>query len=257
MAQTLNISGAISSGWNTFKNSWTTFYSALGIIFLIGFASGLIEPLANMIFGESAIAGVIMLVGAIFFWIVNVIVNIGFLKILLGLVRNQKVAISELWSNKHLFFKMFSASFITGLLTFFVFLGIFIVLAIIGGVLVAVSGGDSAVIGSTFLLGFLGFFVSVIIVATRLGQVQYIVVDEEIGGMAAIKRSWEITKGNVLSIIGVYFLLILINIAGFLALFVGLLVTVPVSSLAMTAVYSQLKGEKVAKPAPQEEVFEK
>jgi hypothetical protein len=73
----------------------------------------------------------------------------------------------------------------------------------------------------------------------------FLVVDKGLGPIKALKRSWIITKGSKgrLAVLGL--LLMLLNIAGFLCLIVGLFFTIPISLIATARVYNILESARV------------
>jgi len=77
----------------------------------------------------------------------------------------------------------------------------------------------------------------------------FVVVDRASGPIEAMKASMEITKGHRWQIFFLVLALIGINILGMLALFVGLLVTIPITTLTIVHVYRLLAGGAVARPA--------
>ncbi len=101
-------------------------------------------------------------------------------------------------------------------------------------------------IGATLLsiiaivLGFLLFIIPGIIVALAFSLAVYALVDTDTGPILALRESWRITKGHRLNLLVFFILLGLLNIAGILALGVGVLVTAPISALATVHVYRQL-----------------
>ncbi len=70
----------------------------------------------------------------------------------------------------------------------------------------------------------------------------YLVVDEKLQPIEAIKKSWSITNGHKaqLFVIGIVFGLL--NLLGFLLFLVGLLVTIPVTVFALARAYDILAG---------------
>lgn len=89
-----------------------------------------------------------------------------------------------------------------------------------------------------------------IIAALGLMFTKYLVVDRHMGPVDALKESWRITKGSKLSLLGFMCVLILLNIAGAIALGVGLLITIPVSMLAVAHVYRLIERAAHGVPAP-------
>jgi len=101
-------------------------------------------------------------------------------------------------------------------------------------------GGKFAV-AIVVLLGLILLVVPGIVAAVALIFVPYLIVDKKLGPIDAIKESWRITKGHKWQLFLLMLVLGLINIAGALALLVGLLVSIPVSMLAMVHVYRALE----------------
>ncbi len=101
--------------------------------------------------------------------------------------------------------------------------------------------GAQIVVGIAVLIGLILLVVPGIITALAFFMTQYVVVERKMWPIEAMKESARITKGSRWKL----FLLILaaigINIVGLLALFVGLLVTVPVTMLAFAHAYRTLE----------------
>jgi len=75
----------------------------------------------------------------------------------------------------------------------------------------------------------------------------YAVIDSRDGdAVGAIKRSFEIVKGNFWAVLGLMLLLGLINVAAFLLCGIGLLFTYPMSLVAIAYAYRTLNGQPVA-----------
>jgi uncharacterized membrane protein len=72
--------------------------------------------------------------------------------------------------------------------------------------------------------------------------VTFIVVDREVGPIEAMTESKRITHGYKWSLLGFSLVLVFINLLGILALVVGLLVSIPVSSLSFAYAYRLLAG---------------
>lgn len=91
------------------------------------------------------------------------------------------------------------------------------------------------------VLGFILLIVPGVILGLGLIATCYLVVDKKLGAIEALKESWRITKGHK----GTLFILILalmgVAILGFLALFVGILVAMPVIFLAVAHAYRILE----------------
>lgn len=74
----------------------------------------------------------------------------------------------------------------------------------------------------------------------RLFFVLCFIVDQESGATESISQSWTITRGNFWSLFVLFLFILGINVLGALALFVGLLFTIPFSSLILMVAYRQM-----------------
>jgi uncharacterized membrane protein len=66
------------------------------------------------------------------------------------------------------------------------------------------------------------------------------IVDQESGSSESISQSWAITKGHFWFVSLLFLVMLGLNILGAMALFVGLLFTVPFSSLILIIAYRHL-----------------
>lgn len=95
--------------------------------------------------------------------------------------------------------------------------------------------------GIVVVVGLILLIVPGVIAALTLLFGNYLVVDKGLGPIQAMKESARITKGHRWQLFGFVLVLVGLNILGLLALFVGLLVTIPVTILAMAHVYRTLE----------------
>lgn len=105
--------------------------------------------------------------------------------------------------------------------------------------------GASILLALAIGIGFILLIVPGIIFALMFMFVTFIVIDRELGPIEAMKESHRITRGHKWNLLGFTLVLVLINLLGVLALLVGLLVSIPVSSLAFAHVYRLLAGRTV------------
>ncbi len=101
--------------------------------------------------------------------------------------------------------------------------------------------GASILAGLSVIGGLILLIIPGIIVAVRLSMVRFIVV-EGAGIRESLNKSWAMTRGHTLNLLGLFLVLILLNILGAIALMVGLLVSMPVSMFAFAHVYLKLKA---------------
>jgi hypothetical protein len=86
-----------------------------------------------------------------------------------------------------------------------------------------------------------------IIAAVFLGFAGYVVLDSHEGDpIAAIKRSVAIVKPKFGPLLGLAFVMLLINVVGLLLCFVGLLFTYPMTAVVFAYAYRSLSGQPIA-----------
>ena len=98
--------------------------------------------------------------------------------------------------------------------------------------------------------GFLLLIIPGIIAGIWLFLMKYIVIEEHIKPIKALKKSVALTKGHRMKIFECVFAAILLNIAGALCLLVGLLFTAPLTLIAFAVIYKKLASG----PVTEEEV---
>lgn len=91
------------------------------------------------------------------------------------------------------------------------------------------------------IVGLILLIIPGIIAALMLLFSNYLVIDKNLGPIEALKESMRITKGHKWQLLLLVLAVACMNILGALAFFVGLLVTVPISILAMAHVYRTLE----------------
>lgn len=105
---------------------------------------------------------------------------------------------------------------------------------------------------AAMLLGFILLIIPGIIVAVRLKFIPYLLLDEDIGPIDAVQRSWKLTRGFTLDLFLFDLLLAGINLLGVLALGVGVFVSVPVTGIALADMYRflrEIEGRETAETA--------
>ena len=162
-----------------------------------------VQGIVQGFFGESFLSVIVSLA----FTVITIFLQIGFIKIGLKLVDKKPAKFEELWAYPQYLLRMIAASILYGL-------------AVLGGFILLIIPG--------------------IYLALRLQFYSYVILDKDTGVIDSLKRSWKLTEGNVINLFLFMFLLIGINILGAIALLVGLLVTIPVSFIAVTLLYRKL-----------------
>ena len=99
----------------------------------------------------------------------------------------------------------------------------------------------SIIVGLVTTTGFILLVIPGIYWGLRLQFFGWVIVDKEVGALEATRVSWEITRGSAWQLFLMWWLLFFVNVLGFLAIGIGLLVTVPLSLVAMGHVYRTLE----------------
>ncbi len=215
--RSFSIEKAISFGWNKFKEDpWFLVYLFL-IVFLINIVIGGIGIILENV--SDIAVSIFNLIGMV----VGIFISLGLIKIILSIYDNGKKNLSDIFSQTDILIRAIGAYIV-----FSIAVGIGLLLLVIPGIYIAI----------------------------RLFFFDYFLVDQRQGAIEALKSSWNMTKGNVFQIFCFIVLLILINLLGALALMVGLLVTAPVSGIAMAFAYRKMSGSEKKKATENEEEHE-
>lgn len=192
---------ALEFGWETFKANAGFL---IGVTIVAGIAS-LVPDIISGWFSEGApfLSLLFTLLGVV----VAVVVSIGITKIALKFLDNETPEFADLYQHYDLFLPVFLVSLLFGLIV-----GVGFILLIVPGIILALM-----------------FFMC-----------DYLVIDQQIEPITALKTSAAMTKGHKLNLFLFTIIVGLLNVAGFLALAVGLLVTIPVTTLAIMYVYREL-----------------
>ncbi|HXG79813.1 MAG TPA: hypothetical protein VNJ31_10815 [Methyloceanibacter sp.] len=108
--------------------------------------------------------------------------------------------------------------------------------------------GASILLTLAVLVGFVLLIVPGIIFGLMFMFAPFIVIEREAGPVDAMSESNRITRGHKWPLFGFMLLLVLINLLGLFALGVGLLVSIPVSTLAFVHAYRVLSGKMEPHP---------
>ncbi len=90
-------------------------------------------------------------------------------------------------------------------------------------------------------IGFVLLILPGIYLSVRWYLFPWVLVDKGVGPFEALRQSWEMTRGSFWNLFLLGFLLCLINILGMMALLIGLLVTIPLTVVAVGYVYRHLE----------------
>lgn len=198
------ISASLTFAWETFRAN---------ALFLVGLflAVGLIVAFIN-------VAGDFDSVNSSWFseFIVDIIatlvefmLDMGVILITLKFVAGERPEFADLFSRVTFVLHYFAAALIVG-----VMVGLGLIFLIVPGIYLAIR------------VGFFGFFI----------------VDEGVGPLDALQKSWDLTRGRVMDLFLFWLLIFVINLVGLLCLVVGVFVSLPVTSLMVAYMFRQLQG---------------
>ena len=227
-------SSALRFGWETFKKRPWLF---VGAFVLVGLAQVVVESLSRAVdapFGgaESDYA----FLGALISLACNTLISMGVTAFGLAAHDNpETVELSALW-HPHPFWKYLGLTILFSIIIVAVFL--------LGLSLVTALGRDAGLVVGVPLLVVLAVILSLMLLFSG-----FLVIDRGLGPIEALKESHRITQGYKWTLFVFCLLLVLVNLAGLLALIVGIFVSAPVSLLVLTHAYRVLSGGAVPRPA--------
>jgi uncharacterized membrane protein len=197
---TLSIDKLFKDAWNIFKDKWQ-FVIGLGVLlFIVQWIVGGVQT----VFEDSALFLLVMVATMI----VNLVIQMGFMKIYIKLADKKDAQISDLWS--------FTPSQVWNYLLGSLLYGIVVVLGLI---LLVIPG---------------------IYLMLKYMFTPYILVTKKVGPMKAMEMSAKMTDGQKFSIFGLAVAAVVINLLGALALGIGLIITIPVTYLSYALAYNTL-----------------
>jgi uncharacterized membrane protein len=161
-----------------------------------------------------------VIIGGLLGWIpiVGSLIHAGFIRITLNVCDGEKPDAMDLFGEVDKWWRVFWGSILYSLI-------------VLGGLILLI------VPGIYWAIKYFYFF--------------YFIVDKDMGVMESIHASGELTNGHKWSLLGLWVVLILINMLGAILCLVGLLVTIPLTLVATTYVYYALQGEAPAAETPQ------
>jgi len=195
--QPFTTKGIIGRSFNLFKANWGIL---LGSLFIVVLVSVLFSPLTK----RMDMVGVLATFASI---AVDVVLQVGLLRIALDIVDGKQVHISQLVSEYRIALRYFGAT-------------ILYMLIMLGGMLL--------------------FIVPGVIWAIMFGQYRFFIIDQRLGVMDSFRASARVTKGAKLQLFGFGLLVMLLLFASVVAFGLGLLVTIPMAVVIGPLLYRRL-----------------
>lgn len=192
---------AISYGWKTTKSNFRFFLLLIPILLAVQFLPGFFRSNLHN-------APFLSFLISLCFSIIRIITSLGEIRIALNIHDKKKAKLSDLFSHAEMVINYFLASVLYGLIVF---------------------------------AGFLLLIIPGIVWAIKFQYYPYFIVDKKLPPIDSLKASSKITQGVKWSLFWLGLELAVIYILGFLALGVGIFLTMPTVMLAQAYVFRKLE----------------
>ena len=225
----------ITSSWNIMKPHLSLLI--LAILFIFGL-NLLLSALQEEILGDIKAQSILFTIAAFLF---QMGLNLGMLRISLNIINNKEVNFSQLFGSFDVL--------IPYILATIVLIAILLIAASPGIILLLVSisaDWDSmsnleAPDDWSVIIPIILIIIPAVYISVRLQFYNYFLLDEETGIIESIKRSAEISKGYVGELFLLGAVLSIIILVSIIPLGLGLLISIPLSTMATSYVYLKLK----------------
>lgn len=232
----ISTTSIIKRAWATVKANLLSFVAAAAILFVIQVILNSITT-GDKDAPMSPEMGILSLLSTAISLIIGVAVTVALIRI----ARGAPVTTQALSFSSSQVLRFIGVNILFGLIM------LAIVIPVVGagfalGIASFVGNIDNNIL--VFVAIVLAALLCIIYVSIRLMFAKYIVLDGATGVVAAIKQSWNLTSGNIWTIVKLGLLSLLVALLGTIALLVGLLVAVPVVALAYAYLYVELSAQK-------------
>lgn len=146
-------------------------------------------------------------------WVLIIIAKMGFYNSAILIAQGIEPAFDQLYKNWRLFFSWVIANFI---------------------------------FGAMFIIGLIFLIVPGLYVWARYGLFPFFLLDKKLGPIAALEQTGTATTGIRWEIFLLLISCLLLNVLGLLFFGIGILITAPVTMLAVATVYHQIKQKGIA-----------
>ena len=202
--KTFSIGDAVGFGWETTKNNLGFLILAVLILWIVSAIPGGLQSPFYMSTGAAAVAGIIFSLLSI---VVGVFVNMAQIRIGLRFCSGETADFEDLYNEYPKFVDMLIGMILYGLI---------------------------------ILAGFILLIIPGIYWAIRYHYVGYLIIDQNMKPVAALKRSGELTRGVWWHLLGFWIVMWALTMLGIILCCVGLLFTTPIVIIATAYVYRTL-----------------
>lgn len=203
------ISGSYAYAW---QQIWKYFLYFFVVALIVGIAESPSGVFSESEFENGPLTVLLLIFGTAYMFLLLPVIKYGGDLIFLRGIRNEKMDITELFAG---FRENYVSIILANLITF----------SLIG-------------------IGFVFLIIPGIILAVRLSFVSLLVMDKKMEPIAAIEKSWEMTKGHGWKIFGMFLLAIPVFIGGLIFCVVGVFVSIIWISAAFKAMYHGIDLEE-------------
>lgn len=209
----ITIKESISAGWQLTKSNYSILLASLAVLIAISIGLSIADNIITASSSNSPATSVIiaLLLASLVVTVLRVgiqnLTSIGFTRIQLNILDKKPTNIGQIFNAENLFWRYLGTSIVYALI-------------VIGGLILLIVPG--------------------VIWAVKYQFALPLVVDKKMKLSESLTKSGQITKGYKGWLFGLAIVLGLINIAGLLALGVGLLLTVPITVMSQIWVYRKL-----------------
>ncbi|MBP7842866.1 hypothetical protein KA017_02585 [Candidatus Woesebacteria bacterium] len=194
------ISDSFKTAWSVFKKDWIVVYAVQLLPLAVAF-------IYNMFMGTAEEGSTLYIIWMLAYMIIQFIVSMGLIKAYLEIIRGNKVSMETFSSVTPKILKFIAAQFL-------------MIMIVLGG--------------------FLLFIIPGIIFSIKYMFTPYLMVDKDMGPIEALKASAKMTDGVKWDLVGFMAAVVILMYSGALALLVGLIITIPVGTLAYVVLYERL-----------------
>lgn len=180
--------------------------------------------------------------------VLGLILEMGMMYVSLKLLRGEQLLVRDVFACWRYTLPCLGASLLYFILYVSCFL-LFMVPVIIYWRYILPGLGPSPLYSIPGFISILLPIVPITVLTLGLSFYAILIFDEELGPLASLKRSWEMTRGSKWSLYALFIALGAINLLGAIPLFLGWVITVPMALIALAHAYEKMKRAGEQNPA--------
>ena len=199
----LDFSGLLGQAWSIFKEKWGKILGFFFVFFLIEMLAQWPISMADSAGASEAFLAILNIA----LWFFDVFISAGFVSAVLKISRQQDFAIADIFSKAEVFWRYLGGSLLFGLIV---------------------------VAGTVFLI------VPGIYLALTYWPIYYLIIDKGMSICEAFKAAKQMTMGTKWTMFLFQLMMLALIILGAIPLGLGLIIVIPVMTIASTLIYNKL-----------------